>query len=107
MRVQACVSLDFVCVLVFVAIGRSVHDHGVDIAGVASTAWPFLSGLAAGWAAVMVQKRGGSSLGTGALVCISTVAIGMLLRVLAGQGSALAFVFVALRFLALTMLGGR
>jgi Protein of unknown function (DUF3054) len=84
-----------------------VHDHGVNFAGLASTAWPFASGLAVGWIAVTVLRNPGSSLGMGALVSISTVAIGMVLRVVSGQGTAVAFVFVALGFLGLTMLGWR
>ena len=99
--------LDLVCVLVFVAIGRSVHDHGVNVGGITSTAWPFLSGLAIGWGAVAARRLRGPSLCSGAFVCISTVAVGMVLRVVSGQGTAFAFVLVALGFLGLTMLGWR
>ena len=88
-------------------IGRSVHDHGLHVAGLLSTAWPFLSGLAVGWVAVTVLRRPGLSMSTGGLVCVSTVAIGMVLRVASGQGTAVAFVIVALGFLGLTMLGWR
>ena len=38
---------------------------------------------------------------------ISTVAVGMLLRVVSGQGTAAAFIVVALAFLGLFMLGWR
>ncbi len=38
---------DAVCVLVFCAIGRRSHAEGITIAGVAETAWPFLTGTAA------------------------------------------------------------
>jgi hypothetical protein len=107
MRTRACLSLDLACVLVFVGIGRSVHDHGLNVAGLASTAWPFVSGMAVGWAASAALRRPGSALGTGVLVCVATVAIGMALRVLSGQGTAVAFVVVALGFLSLTMLGWR
>jgi hypothetical protein len=99
--------LDLVCVLVFVAIGRSVHDHGVNVDGITSTAWPFLSGLAVGWGAVAARRLPGPSLYSGAVVCISTVAVGMMLRVVSGQGTTFAFVLVALGFLGLTMLGWR
>jgi hypothetical protein len=40
-------------------------------------------------------------------VWLSTVAVGMALRVVSGQGTAVAFVFVALGFLGATMLGWR
>ena len=45
------VILDCCCVLVFVIIGRADHTRGESLAGIASTAWPFLAGLAGGWLA--------------------------------------------------------
>jgi len=41
---RAAVALDLVAVLVFVGIGRAVHAHGLSIGGLASTAWPFVTG---------------------------------------------------------------
>jgi hypothetical protein len=99
--------LDLVMVLVFVAIGRTAHAHGLTAAGLASTAWPFLAALAVGWLTLVVGRRDGTILPSGVVVWISTVALGMGLRVVAGQGTAVAFVFVALGFLGLTMLGWR
>jgi hypothetical protein len=101
------VAADAAVVLVFVGIGRAVHAHGFNIAGLASTAWPFLTGLAAGWFALVGLRHDGSVLLDGVLVVLSTVALGMALRVISGQGPALAFVLVALGFLGLTMLGWR
>jgi hypothetical protein len=43
----------------------------------------------------------------GAVLCFITVTIGMVLRVLAGQGTAVAFILVALCFLGAGMLGWR
>ena len=100
-------SLDLVAVLVFVGIGRAVHAHGLSIDGMASTAWPFLSGLVVGWVALTLAHRAPASLGSGALVCSATVAVGMVLRVVAGQGTAAAFVVVALCFLGAFMCGWR
>jgi len=101
------VALDLVMVLVFVAIGRTAHAHGLTAAGLASTAWPFLAALAAGWLILAAGRRDGMSLSSGLVVWISTVALGMTFRVVAGQGTAVAFVFVALGFLGLTLLGWR
>lgn len=101
------VALDLVMVLVFVAIGRAAHAHGLAIVGLASTTWPFLAALAAGWLTLAVTRRDGMTLSSGLVVWISTVALGMAFRVIAGQGTAVAFVFVALGFLGLTMLGWR
>jgi hypothetical protein len=104
---KVAVALDSVIVLVFVAIGRTAHADGVTIAGLASTAWPFLAGMAGGWLALARGRRDGMALSSGLVVWISTVVLGMVFRVVSGQGTAVAFVFVALGFLGLTMVGWR
>jgi pimeloyl-ACP methyl ester carboxylesterase len=104
---RVAVVLDLVAVLVFVGIGRSVHAHGLGIGGLASTAWPFVSGLAVGWVALTLAHRDPASLRSGVLVCAATVAVGMALRVVAGQGTAAAFVVVALCFLGAFMCSWR
>jgi len=99
--------MDLAAVLVFVMIGRAVHTDGLTVAGVASTAWPFVSGLVVGWFVVGVRRDDVTSLGGGLPVWISTVVLGMVLRVVSGQGTAFAFIVVALGFLGATMLGWR
>ncbi len=99
--------LDVAAVLVFVAIGRTSHDHGVSAAGLASTAWPFLAGLAVGWGVARAWGRPFEIAPTAVIVWITCVAVGMVLRVVAGQGTAVAFILVALAFLALELLGWR
>jgi hypothetical protein len=101
------VLLDICCVLIFVAIGRASHTRGETLGGVASTSWPFLSGLAVGWLAARGWRRPMALGPSGVTVWLCTVAVGMLLRVVAGQGTAVAFVGVALAFLGLFMLGWR
>lgn len=99
------VGLDVVAVVAFVTIGRASHDHGETLPGVLSTAWPFAVGAAAGWA--LTRRADPVSVPTGALQCVTTVAVGMILRVVAGQGTAPGFVIVSLGFLGLFMVGGR
>ena len=99
--------IDLACVLLFVGIGRSVHTHGLSLAGMATTAWPFVIGLAIGWVVVGILHATGAAVTTGIVVWIVTVAVGMTLRVVAGQGTAFAFVLVALAFLGVTMVGWR
>src|SRR6266566_3872148 len=92
------VVLDVGCVLVFVIIGR--ESHGEGLAGIASTAWPFLAGLAGGWLGARAWRQP-LRLWPGA------VALGMLFRVVSGQGTAAAFIGVAVAFLGLFLLGWR
>jgi hypothetical protein len=100
-------ALDVCCVLVFVAIGRASHHDGESLAGLASTAWPFLAGLGAGLLATRAWRHPAAIVPGGLGAWLGAVAVGMLLRVVAGQGTAPAFVGVALTFLGLFLLGWR
>jgi hypothetical protein len=104
---RVAVALDVLCVLIFVVIGRASHTKGESLAGVASTAWPFLCGLAAGWAASRAWRRPLALRPAGLVVWLCTVALGMILRIASGQGTAVAFIIVALAFLGLFLLGWR
>jgi hypothetical protein len=107
MRAALGVLADVCCVLVFVVIGRANHHAGGTLAGVVSTSWPFLAGLAAGELATRAWRRPFVLVPTGAGVWLATVALGQALRVVAGQGTSLAFVIVSLLFLGLFLLGWR
>ncbi len=98
---------DAVLVLAFVVIGRASHHAAGGLPGLVSTAWPFLAGLAAGELAVRAWRRPAALVPTGVAVWLSTVALGMTLRVVAAQGTALAFIAVAFAFLGLFLLGWR
>ena len=104
---RVAVLLDVGCVLIFVIIGRASHTKGETAAGIASTAWPFLCGLAAGWAAARAWRRPLALRPAGLAIWLCTVALGMVLRVVSGQGTAAAFIVVALAFLGLFLLGWR
>jgi Protein of unknown function (DUF3054) len=104
---RVAVILDVCCVLAFVIIGRDAHAKGESAAGIASTSWPFLTGLAAGWLASRAWRRPLALRPAGIAVWLCTVALGMVLRVVSGQGTALAFIGVALAFLGLFLLGWR
>ncbi|HEY5224795.1 MAG TPA: DUF3054 domain-containing protein [Microbacteriaceae bacterium] len=105
-------AIDVVAVLVFVATGRSSHAEALSVAGLAETAWPFLGGALVGWLLAGLFTRGAwhSALAlvrTGVVIWLSTVAIGMLLRVVSGQGTALAFIIVATVVLGILLVGWR
>lgn len=90
---------------VFVLIGRASHHHGETVTGFLSTVWPFAVGMVAGWLAT--RGRRPVTVTTGAIVTVVTVAVGMVLRVASGAGTAVAFIVVALCFLGALMTGGR
>jgi hypothetical protein len=106
-RAWVAVLIDGCCVLLFVIIGRASHARGESVAGIASTAWPFLAGLACGWLGARAWRRPFALFPAGVGAWLGTVAAGMLLRVVAGQGTAAAFIGVALAFCGLFLLGWR
>jgi hypothetical protein len=106
-------ALDIACVVIFVIIGRASHAKGETLGGIASTSWPFLTGLACGWLAAGLVGRGrawqqpAALAPAGVAAWLGTVIVGMVLRVVSGQGTAFAFICVALAFLGLFLLGWR
>lgn len=97
-------------VVVFAAIGRATHDG--DVLGpfgseLATTAWPFVAALLIGWAVTRAWRRPTTVVRTGLPVWAITVALGMVLRALSGQGVAVAFIIVATITLAMFLLGWR
>lgn len=97
--------LDLIAVVVFVAIGRDVHGHVDNLDGLIKTSWPFATGVVVGW---LGTRQWQNPLTRSAiLVWLATVAVGMVLRVITGQGIAVPFIFVSLGFFALTELGWR
>jgi len=102
--------IDLVLVVVFAAIGRATHDGdvlGPAGSGLATTAWPFVVALLVGWIVTRAWRRPAAIAKTGLPVWAITVALGMVLRALSGQGVAVAFVVVATITLAVMLLGWR
>jgi hypothetical protein len=107
MRYASAVLADLGCVLLFTVIGRANHHAGGDLAGLWDTTWPFAAGTAAGLLATRSWQRPAALVPVGVGVWLGTVALGMLLRVVSGQGTEFAFILVALAFLGLFQLGWR
>jgi hypothetical protein len=99
--------IDAIGVLVFCAVGRRSHDEGFSITGVATTAWPFLTGTVVGWLASRAWQRPAAVVPTGVVVWLCTVVVGMLLRKASSAGVAASFVVVAASVIAVLLLGWR
>lgn len=100
-------AVDVVGVLVFCALGRRSHDEGLNLTGIATTAWPFLTGTAVGWLAARGWRRPTAVAPTGVVVWLSTIVVGMVLRKATSAGVAASFVVVATAVTALLLLGWR
>lgn len=105
--------VDIVLIVVFALIGRSSHAEAASLGGLWTTAYPFLAGWAVGYLVVRGWRRPLRIWPTGVVVWVATVVVGMLLRVLTGQGDVagdplpLSFVIVATISLAVFLLGWR
>ncbi len=99
---------DVLLVLLFAALGRASHDEGSLLVGAVVTAAPFLGGMAAGWVLVLLtRRRVPLSVADGIPVWLGSVVLGMLLRLLTGQGTAWSFIAVATLVLGAFLLGWR
>src|SRR6516165_11883527 len=107
MRRLGWLGMDVICVLVFCAIGRRSHDEGLNVTGVATTAWPFLTGTVVGWLASRGWRQPTAVVPTGVSVWLCTVVVGMVLRKASSAGVAASFVVVAASVTAFLLLGWR
>ncbi len=107
LRWLAWLAVDVIAVLVFCAVGRRSHDEGLNLGGIATTAWPFVSGTVVGWLVSRAWRRPTAVAPTGVIVWLCTVAVGMLLRKASSAGVAASFVVVAASVTAVLMLGWR
>jgi hypothetical protein len=105
--VAACALADGCAVLAFVVIGVHAHHVGGGAGQVWHVAWPFLAGLAIGLASVRAWRAPLALVPAGLGAWLGAAGAGMIIRVLAGQGSQASFVVVALGFLAVFVLGWR
>ena len=85
---------DVVLIILFAALGRDTHAHGVDPAGVLLTAAPFIAAALAGWALLRLWHRPASLWPHGIVLWLLTAGGGLALRALAGGGTAFSFQLV-------------
>jgi peptidoglycan/LPS O-acetylase OafA/YrhL len=99
------VVVDVILVSAFVLIGRASHSEGP--LGTLVTLWPFLVGLAVGWLGSRAWRTPMRVRWTGITVWAATVIVGLLLRVVSGQGVQPGFVIVTTVVLAMFLIGWR
>jgi hypothetical protein len=87
---------DVILVLAFAASGRRTHEHGVTVAGVLETAWPFLLAYAVGVLAIRAWRLPAAIRPTGLVLWLGTAVGGLALRALSGGGVAVSFQVVTL-----------
>ena len=108
MRIALGLALDFAFICLFAAIGRRSHAETGALLAVATTAWPFLAGMAAGWLVwVGACARAPLRVRDGIPIWLAAVTSGMAFRHLNGAGTAVSFIVVATLFLGATLLGWR
>ena len=100
-------AVDLLCVAVFCTIGRRSHAEGLSIAGIAETAWPFLTGTVVGWLFSRGWQRPMSLAPAGSVVWAAPVVVGVLRRGATDQGTATSFIVVASLTTAVLLLGWR
>jgi len=106
-RVAIAAAADIVCILVFVAIGRSNHKEGETVDGVFTVAAPFLIGLVVGWIVARAWTRP-MQVDAAFIIWPVTVAVGMVLRhFVFDRGTALPFIIVATIFTGVFLVGWR
>lgn len=104
------VAIDVGAIVVFAAIGRARHDEGVlgdSGLGLATTVWPFVVGALIGWWLIRGWKKPCAWKPTGLAVWAGSLAIGMTLRAVTGQGVQWSFVLTAALVLAVFLIGWR
>ncbi|NKX54001.1 DUF3054 domain-containing protein [Arthrobacter mobilis] len=98
---------DLAAVVLFAALGRETHEHGLDPAGVLLTAAPFLAGAGLGWLVARAWRRPMAVWPTGVAIWLGAVVAGLLLRGAFGGGLAPAFQIVTLVTLGVLLVGWR
>ncbi|MCC3269207.1 DUF3054 domain-containing protein [Arthrobacter gengyunqii] len=89
-------ALDVVLIILFAALGRDTHQHGLDPAGILVTASPFLAACLAGWVLLGRRHSPASLWPAGVALWLITVVAGLGIRALFGGGMALSFAIVTL-----------
>lgn len=107
MKWPVALGFDVVAVIIFGVLGRAAHTEALTAAGIFSTTWPFVVGLAVGWLVWRMWQVPDAWPRSIGLVAV-TVALGHVVRVWVAQDTThWTFVVVSLLVLAVLMVGWR
>lgn len=98
--------IDVLLVCLFLFLGRRSHDAPPSLEGYLSSLWPFLLALALGWIITNATAHP-LRISTGVGISLTTIAAGMTVRALSGQGIHISFVLVASGVLLVFLVGWR
>lgn len=109
MPVALTIVIDVILVAVFCVIGRLSHAEGIfsDFPGLLNTMWPFLVAVVAAHAVMLIRRTASDRILPGVVIWAVTVVVGLVLRAVSGQGTALPFIIVATLTMALFLIGWR
>ncbi len=108
MPVTLAAALDLVAIVVFAAAGKRSHAEHGGLVEVLVIAWPFAAGAAVGWAAhLAIRRTPPLAPVAGVWVAAGALAVGHLLRVVTGRGTAPSFVVVSAVVLLVLLVGWR
>lgn len=99
--------IDVALVIAFAAWGRASHNEALDLDGITRTAAPFVGAALLYWIFSILTNRQMTKLREGVTVWATTLALGMVFRLMVGDGVQIAFVLVAAATLALFLIGWR
>lgn len=99
--------LDLALVVLFAVIGRASHGEALDFDGLIRTGAPFFAATLIMVILMTLRRVDLQTLRSGIYIWGFTLGLGMIFRVLIGDGTQLAFILVAGAFLALFLIGWR
>ncbi len=106
--VAGIVVADLCALAVYVAVGRASHDESLSAAGLLTTAWPFVIGLAGGYLGAAMVDWPLTSLRGGAVITGKCLIIGLVLRYgVQREGTPFSFILVTVLVLTVLMQGWR
>lgn len=99
--------IDIALIVAFAVAGRASHQESLDLDGITRTAAPFVGAALLFWIFSILTNRAMPKLKEGVAIWATVLVMGMLFRIMVGDGVQIAFILVAAATLALFLIGWR